>query len=69
MLSNIDMSYILELSVVSNVSNKSKRDRLVEKLAQKYNKNISSKTLNLMDKKNNINNIVNKYQKDMDYDI
>ena len=69
MLSNIDMSYILELSVVSNVSNKSKRDRLVEKVAKKYNKNISSKTLNLIDKKNNINYIVNKYQKDMDYDI
>jgi len=69
MLSNIDMSYILELSVVSNVSNKSKRDRLVEKVAKKYNKNISSKTLNLIDKKNNINYIVNKYQKDMDNDI
>jgi hypothetical protein len=55
--------------MVSNISDKSKRERLIDKVCKKYNKNISEKTLEVIDKKNNINKKIDKYIKDIDYDI
>lgn len=69
MISNQDINYIIELTMVSNISDKSKRERLIDKVCKKYNKNISEKTLEVIDKKNNINKKIDKYIKDIDYDI
>ena len=65
----MDIDYLLELSMVSDISNKEKRDRLIEKVCKKYNKTVTSKTLEYIGKKHELGKTTSKYFKEIDKNI